>query len=178
MLIREAKESDAAEIAKVQVDTWQQTYRGIVPDNYLNSLTCENKEQYWREFLVSDETHLVFVAETEEKQIVGFAAVGQNQDAEKDFTGELYTLYLLADWQRRGIGRLLVQTAAQSLLKQQLTSMIVWVLGDNPFRAFYESLGGEYISERYIDIGGASLLDIAYGWRDLQLLLESQRWNK
>lgn len=177
MLIREANESDAAGIAKVQVDTWQSTYRGIVPDDYLSSLTYENKEDYWEKFIAAKKNQSVLIAETQEKQIVGFAAAGQNVDVEKHFTGELHTLYLLENWQRRGIGKLLLRAAVQSLLRRQLTSMIVWVLGDNPFRAFYESLGGEYVSKRYIVIGGASLLDIAYGWRDLQLLIDNRNYD-
>ena len=173
MLIREAKESDANGIAIVQVDTWRSTYRGIVPDDYINSLNYEKKEDYWRKFIALEENQFVLVAETDEKQIVGFAAAGQNVDVEKHFTGELHTLYLLENWQRRGIGKLSLQAAVQSLLKRQITSMLVWVLGDNPFRAFYESLGGEYVSERYIDIGDASLLDIAYGWRDIRVLADN-----
>jgi hypothetical protein len=43
--------------------------------------------------------------------------------------------------------------------------MIVWVLRDNPYRRFYEAVGGEVVSERMISIGEAELPEVAYGWR-------------
>ncbi len=52
-----------------------------------------------------------------------------------------------------------------------MTSMKVWVLADNPFRAFYEALGGKYVSEKEIVIGGAPLIEVAYGWNELNVLL-------
>jgi hypothetical protein len=41
--------------------------------------------------------------------------------------------------------------------------MAVWVLALNPFRKFYEALGGEPISEQTIERGGQSFLAVAYG---------------
>ena len=46
--------------------------------------------------------------------------------------------------------------------------MILWVLKDNlKARAFYEAMGGVLIGEKMITIGGAELLEVAYGWPDL-----------
>jgi len=41
MRIREASVEDASAIARVAVDTWKTAYRGIIDDNYLNSLSYE-----------------------------------------------------------------------------------------------------------------------------------------
>lgn len=49
--------------------------------------------------------------------------------------------------------------------------MFVWVLADNPFRAFYESLGGVRVSEKQMEIGGTSLRAVSYGWENLDDLL-------
>ena len=38
-MLRRANINDAAAIAKVHVDTWKSTYKGIVPDDYLSSLS-------------------------------------------------------------------------------------------------------------------------------------------
>ncbi len=50
--------------------------------------------------------------------------------------------------------------------------MTVWVLADNPFRRFYERLGGKLFCEKEIEIGEQKLLEVAYGWDDLGALLE------
>jgi hypothetical protein len=51
--------------------------------------------------------------------------------------------------------------------------MAVWVLALNPFRRFYEALGGEPISEQRIERGGQSFLEAAYGWSDVSSFMES-----
>lgn len=175
MLIREANQSDATGIARVQVDAWQTTYKGIVPNNYLASYTSEKRRERWRQILAAQENHFTFVAETSDGQIVGFASAGDAEEPIEDFVGELVAIYLFKNYQRRGIGKLLVKAVAECFLRQQTISMLVWVLADNPFKAFYESLGGERVSEKQMEIGGASLPAVSYGWKNLDVLLERQR---
>ena len=47
MIIREANLDDAKGIAKVHVDSWRTTYKNIIPDEYLNNLSYEKREQLW-----------------------------------------------------------------------------------------------------------------------------------
>ena len=111
------------------------------------------------------------VAEVE-REIVGWAVGGPNRDADSTYAGELYAIYLLFDFQRRGIGRRLAAATAESLVESGFGSMLVWVLVENrSARRFYEALGAEYVQERQIAIGGASLREAAYGWEDLDRLV-------
>jgi hypothetical protein len=48
--------------------------------------------------------------------------------------------------------------------------MMVWVLADNPSRRFYEALGGTLVTNKVIELAGKSLIEVAYGWYDLQPL--------
>lgn len=175
MLIREANQSDASGIARVQVNAWQTTYKGIVPNNYLASYTDEKRAERWGQILVcqeNQENNFTFVAETRDEQIVGFASGGEIEESIEGFAGELIAIYLLENYQRRGIGKLLVKAVGNRFLQQEISSMLVWVLAENSFKAFYESLGGERVSEKQIEIGGASLSAISYGWRKLDKLVE------
>ena len=171
MLIREADQSDAVGIARVQVDAWRITYKGIVPNNYLATLNYEKRAERWRQILDSDENNFTFVAETSDVQIVGFASAGEMEEPDANFAGELIAIYLLEEYQRQGIGKLLVKAVTQRFLQKEIFSMSVWVLAENPFRKFYESLGGDYISEKQTEIGGASLVEVSYGWKNLENLL-------
>ena len=45
--------------------------------------------------------------------------------------------------------------------------MLVWVLTENPSRAFYERMGGRFVREAPVTICGAPLVEVAYGWDDL-----------
>lgn len=171
--IRSAVTADVPGIAHVQISTWRATYRGLVPDAYLDALDPAIQEDYWRSLLSANDGDFVLVAESRDQEIAGFACAGPNRDVELSYLAELHKLYLAPEWQGRGVGRLLVESTAERLLQQNLASMIVWVLGGNPFRKFYESVGGVYVSERTIEIGGAPLSDVAYGWRNLRHLLKA-----
>ncbi|MCY9076700.1 GNAT family N-acetyltransferase, partial [Bacillus inaquosorum] len=48
VILREAKVEDIKDIAKVHVDSWGTTYRGIVPADYLNSLNYKEFEDKWK----------------------------------------------------------------------------------------------------------------------------------
>ena len=53
--------------------------------------------------------------------------------------------------------------------------MLLWVAKDNhPACLFYEALGGEPIDSRTIDIAGARVAEVAYGWRQVAHLVTSR----
>jgi len=45
--------------------------------------------------------------------------------------------------------------------------MFIWVLEDNHSRYFYEALGGKETNRQPIEIGGKTLVEIAYVWEDI-----------
>jgi len=51
-------------------------------------------------------------------------------------------------------------------------TMLVWTLADNPYRRFYERLGGKLLCDKDIEIGEQKLVEVAYGWDDLGRLLK------
>ncbi len=169
--IREARCGDAAGIARVHVDSWRTTYRGIVPDDYLANLSAEQRERHWHSVTccaASDE--FVYVAEDPVGQIVGFASGAPERTGHAEYKGELYAIYLLAEYQKRGIGRRLVSAVAARLLRNGFHTMLLWVLANNPARHFYEALGGQAVISQPITIGGVALEEVAYGWKDLTTL--------
>ena len=167
--IREANPADAGPIARVHIDTWRTAYSGIVPAEYLAGLSHGDRESRWDEILTTDRPATSnFVAETEEGEVVGFAGGGPEREACRTYRGELYAIYLLDKYQRRGVGRGLVSAVAQRLLIDGIDSMLVWVLKDNhPACRFYESVGGENVDQKTIAIGGTDLVEVSYGWRDI-----------
>jgi len=165
-MIRPATIDDAAEIAQVHVASWRTTYRGMLPDDFLASLSEVHYTERWRR-VISEGSSRIHVVE-EPQGIVGFASGGRERAGEATFAGELYAIYVLHSAQRRGHGRELVRAAAGALRDMRLADMIVWVLRDNAAaRRFYERLGGLYVRAQPITIGSATLEEISYGWRSL-----------
>lgn len=163
---------DAASTGRVHALSWKSAYRGIVPDDFLDAIDVEAWVKRHRRNMAEDpEDFVSYVAETD-GEIMGWALAGPNRDTTLNFSGELFTIYLLPDRLRQGIGRKLIHAVAKSLIDGGHSSMIVWVLAENwPARGFYEALGGAYVSERDITIGGRSLMEVSYGWRNLEELL-------
>lgn len=136
-MIREANLADALDIAMVQVDSWRSTYSGIVPRDYLDALSYEQRTINWRDILsCSTGRQFVFVAEDHPGRIVGFASGGQERSGDFGYTGELYAIYLLDSHQRIGLGRMLTSKIAQRLSEEGIHSMLVWVLALSPSRLF------------------------------------------
>ena len=165
-IIRNAVVDDAYAIAKVQVDTWRRAYHSLVPSEVLDSLSYEQRSEYWSSIISREDRDGIFlVAEEEANGVVGFCVCGVNRDEDIKFASELYAIYVLEVHQDHGIGRAFFEEFRKWTLDRGMSSMIVWVLKDNPYRRFYEAMGGEVVSERMISIGEAELPEAAYGWR-------------
>ncbi|MGD8406538.1 MAG: GNAT family N-acetyltransferase [Anaerolineales bacterium] len=168
MKIRPAREKDAGAIASVHVDSWRSTYRDIIAPDYLASLSVDYHSERWLEILRRQNAkNCVFVAEKKDKQIIGFASGGPQRDPQLNYDGELYAIYVLETAQRHGLGTRLTHAVGDYLVTNGFENMLVWVLEDNPFRLFYEALGGEYVSKKTITIDEQELIEVAYGWRNL-----------
>lgn len=114
----------------------------------------------------------VYVAENDDGQIIGFVSGGPERSGDAIYKGELYAIYVLAEHQGKGIGRGLARVTCHRLIEQGMTTMLVWVLDTNPWRAFYEALGGKPAREKQETIGDATLTEVGYGWEDIRRLAE------
>jgi ribosomal protein S18 acetylase RimI-like enzyme len=168
VLIRTATVADAAGIGRVHAESWRTTYRGIVPDEYLDAIDVgEWSERQRRNMVEAPDDQVSLVGEIE-GEIVAWAVAGPNRGPRPDHAGELYAIYLLPEHQRQGVGIRLTVAAAGRLREVGIGSMVVWVLARNhQARAFYEALGATYYREREVEVGGARLSEVSYGWSDL-----------
>ena len=75
--IRPARLSDASTIADIQVETWRDTYAGLIPDRTLLGLSRTSHIENWRGILRDTRGHnITRVAEGPDACIVGFANAG------------------------------------------------------------------------------------------------------
>jgi ribosomal protein S18 acetylase RimI-like enzyme len=169
MQIRYAVPFDARALARVYVRTFQQTYRGLVPEYYLNAMTIGQAERdYLRHF--SYGKGACYVAEADLGLVVGFVTGGRSRNVDDIYSGEIYELYLVREYQRRGIGRQLVASLGRHFSELGLHTMMVWVLAQNPCRRFYEKINGIYLRSATIPFAGVQLSAVAYGWLSTELV--------
>ena len=169
--IRSATPGDAPAIARVRVDSWRSTYRGMIPDAYLDGMNVEASTALWdRVLTAAPNATCVFVAE-HGTDIVGFGAGNRLREPKHGFDAELAAVYLRREFQRAGLGRRLVGAVAQTQHARSASGLLTWVIaGNKPARAFYEGLGAELIVEQPFQWDGMDLVEAGYGWRDLSAL--------
>ena len=166
MIVRKATLSDAEAIGRIHVASWRETYTGIVPDEFLAALSAERRAEQWRAGLANPESRtIVLVGEIRPGDVVGFAACGPEREGLAAYPGELYAIYVLKEAQGRGLGRAMLETAARHLAEAGHEAWMCWVLADNPTRHFYEAMGGVAFQQKDIEIGGRTLVEVAYGWK-------------
>ena len=78
MKIRPALPSDARAIADLHVRSWQSTYRGIVPDAYLDALSIDERETLLRESIPRGSPEM-WVANSD-SEITAWIAFGASRD--------------------------------------------------------------------------------------------------
>jgi ribosomal protein S18 acetylase RimI-like enzyme len=166
--IRKATPLDAPAIARVHVTSWQETYRGIVHQPYLDTLDVASRTENWKSWFDQSASH-IYVAEIN-GQLCGFTGGGAAREPIEDFDAEIYAIYILNAAKGQGIGRQLIHHLAETLHTNAFTKAMLWVLADNPSRGFYHHLGGKQIAQKQIHIADANLQEIAYGWHDLRTL--------
>jgi ribosomal protein S18 acetylase RimI-like enzyme len=160
--VRAARGSDAAVVARIQVQCWREDYAGVIPDAVLAELTSEEAtgrwQERWAEAIAKPPTsrHKVLVATATEaapaggaagrpeRVIAGFASVGPASDEDRwpATDGELYELHVAPGRTGQGHGGRLLNAVADTLAEDRFTQVSAWVLeADTALRQFLESGG-------------------------------------
>ena len=161
---RPAGPADLNDIATIRIRSWQDAYRGTVPQDYLDSLDVAAE-------VARIETRPIeghHVAETNGK-VVGWLSVGPYRPDEDEqlpgpSCGEVRAFYVLPEFSGRGVGRALMTYALGELRRLGLSPVLLWVLVANKrARRFYERAG--FHSDGMVvdfEVGGATLPEMRY----------------
>ncbi|HUF60167.1 MAG TPA: GNAT family N-acetyltransferase [Actinomycetota bacterium] len=143
MKIRSAIPEDARPVAEVHVASWRRTYRGLLPNEYLERLSVEDREAMWLGAFADPEPESgAFVVEVDGR-IVGFASFGPSRDEDvPERTGEVPAIYVHPSMLGTGVGRELFGAATLALRDAGFAQATLWVLEANALaRRFYEKAG-------------------------------------
>ena len=113
--IRRREQKDCYDIAHVVTVAWQETYRGIVNDEFLDNLPNTERERGKKSFNNFDENdNHQFVLEVN-GEVVGFVNVGITADDEYKNQGEIFALYMIKKYKGNGFGRKLTEIGIDEL---------------------------------------------------------------
>ena len=147
--VRNATPRDASPIARVHVETWRDSYAGILPSHKLAGMSRRQHVGEWSQSLRTPRREIVLVAEDYPADgILGFGTAGRARTFSPPYEGEVYMLYVLPGFQDLGVGSALMKGLFEQLLRRKYRSGLLWVLADNPARFFYQTVGGKLIGRR------------------------------
>ncbi len=174
-VIRVARPGDASGIARVETETWRDTYPTLLPGAYLvQNLGARSR---WQQRLQGGVRN-VLVAEAAPRRIVAYATWGpagwHRARPGGQAAGQLYELYVHADHREKGIGRRLCAEVARRMAGRGMGSFYVEVLEGNPNRFFYEALGARLVARTHHDFAGQRLPSVIYLWTDLKTLADTR----
>jgi ribosomal protein S18 acetylase RimI-like enzyme len=165
--IRRAKPDDAADIARVYIESWHDTYPGVISTTLLRSMTLRGQTARWRTAVAVRNRETIFVAEAAEHGIVAMSSFGPSRDPDLGYDAEVYTLYVDPGYLGRGVGRTLLSAAFHQLHENGYQSCIIWAHARNTARFFYERMGGRLAAERTARMMGDPVPEAAFGWKSL-----------
>ncbi len=168
--IVEAGPSHADAIARLHADNWKATYRGILPDDYLDGQVDSERLSYWRAALANGSYSMVRVALGDASGVIGFSGLKAGVDEGYDQTME--HLHVGTATRGTGLGRALMADAARQTLNRGGSSLCLWVFEANAKAiGFYEALGGMTDAHGSDKFAGGDAPDRRIGWRDLPSLI-------
>ena len=169
-LIRPATESDLQAIARITTVSWQDAYKGVVPDALLANRSVESSLGGWKSTFANYPAN-ISVATSEDGSIQGFCCAGPIVDPVRNspFEFEIYGLHVSPDSRRQGIGAGLLRNAlARARDRERMNSAIVWTFVDLSLtRKFYEREGATAVKSGVWRAGEFAVPEIAYGWKNL-----------
>ena len=162
IIIRNVEEKDIPSVVDIQINGWRTAYKGIVDDEYLDSMNREERIETRKK----DYKNSGFIVAELNNEVVGFTRyVYDNSFSpdKEDVDCELMAIYVRPDLKRNGIGRKLFKYVLDEFKDKNKTKMILWCLKDNePSKAFYKKMGGIETYEKPADIGGKVYYEVGF----------------
>ena len=140
--IRRATQADAHIIAATRLKVWEETYRGIYPDEKLDHYDASTyTRRDFNRMGIPGYNYYLFV---DEGKCVGYFSFGPyNYGTYKDFYLTINDLYLLKPYQRRGLGREALEIIRNYCRTRGIKKFFCGCNAHNHnARAFYAHMGG------------------------------------
>ena len=162
--IRDAVPADADGIARAHTESWQSSYRGILPPNVLDFIDVGQRAASRRRILTAATGLHVVAYDVSHGDVVGFCDAGPSRRTGPR-RGEIYALYLVPYAKRYGLGSEMIERAVRWFKPAGFASMIIWVLETNQHaRRFYEAMGGRATDRLRSSVAGFPVIEVAYVW--------------
>lgn len=167
--IRLVTEDDAQDVAHVKIESWRKGYAHIVSPVHLANLNVATETEKFRTRIQQGD-HLM-VAEVNGQVVAYSLWMPYPFNEDWPHKNMLASLYVLPEFEGRGIATSLVRENARHALTQNYQGMMIGVFTDNHrAKSLYIHLGAEFCSSGTFEIGGIPYPDEIYAFNNLKSL--------
>lgn len=139
----QVNDTNVSELGRVHSVAWQSSHKGIVTDEFLYSFTPERQTNFFIEEITH--TSKLFYLAYVDNNPIGMISLNLSPENENQDVGEVISLYIIPEYQRRGFGSEIMNFAINSLKYHEKKSIFLWVMNVNvKARKFYENYGYKY----------------------------------
>jgi ribosomal protein S18 acetylase RimI-like enzyme len=161
--VREATADDVMAVADVHVRGWQEGYRGLLAQDFLDGLSTEEWAGRFT-FGAMDLSGPYTLVAVDGDAICGHVTIGRSRDDDMAGSAEIWAVYVDPRRWGGGIGRALIDAACERLAQSGYDRAFLWTLTANTqARRFYEQVGWHTDGrQRTILIGGHPADEVSY----------------
>lgn len=165
IIIREVTGADESAIAALHTKSWQQTYHGILSEQFMQHELVANRRAVWHQrFHSANPNQQIWVA-YEGEDLLGFVCIYLDQHAE--YGTLLDNLHVSEDAQGKGIGKaLMAQVFDFNYQFRPDEGLYLEVLADNTkAQGFYRALGAVEVNTGFWQSpDGQQVKELIYSW--------------
>lgn len=163
---RFAEVTDTQAIAALHTQSWRQTYRGILRNEYLDGNIAKERHLVWQKRLAAPAANQRILIAEEDGQLVGFSCLFLDEDPQ---LGTLIdNLHVVPALKGQGIGLGLMREAARQVIPQatQPGFYLMVYEANRPAVQFYDRVGGKSVgAEEHETPGGGQATILRYAWK-------------
>ena len=140
-IIRLACDNDCLELSKLKHTVWSENYCGIYSDEKIDNFDFEKNRLKFLNIISNPNVNLYVVEDN--KKIVGYMSCGMPYRPYKDYKQEIGLLYLLKEYQKKGIGKELFNIAYNEIKENGYNDFFISCNKYNiNAQEFYKKMGG------------------------------------
>lgn len=163
MIIRDATLADIPEVAKLHVESWNKTYKGIIAQTHLDNMKNNIAKRIER--MQKDFNLRKMVVAVIEDEIVAFSEFVFSNEFSKELNidCELCGLYVKNEYLNKGIGTQVFNYVKDVFIKSGKNKMGLWCVKENKNAVnFYRRKGGIITSEKEFILAEKKYREVAF----------------
>jgi len=177
-LIRAGSAADSAAIGRILADGWRQAYSGFMSESELGPRVDPDHRARevgtWLSTKFDLSKELLLVAE-QAGDVIGFLAARLGDRNDVGSVAQVTLLYVSPQLQGRGTGRHLLLEAGEWLKVHAPGPISIGAFEQNPFRSFYEAIGGVVVKTVMVRVDAEEWPVVVYIWPSPEALQEGIR---